>query len=176
MAAAEFTKARSKSKTSWIVPIIIVTCPFWLGAFLLLVRYMVTVNYVEGHAETYQELKGRPELALLVSILPETATDISYFVTPAPLRSHLQAEFQTTEEDFLLWARTKGWGVREAAPRRDITQLPITSGKPLPQSGYYYGHAPPGELITVTQVMFDRDRQRAYYFSTSYKRRPDDLR
>jgi hypothetical protein len=169
----EQAETTGKAKTSWIVPIIIVTCPFWLGAILFLVAYLRAIDYVEGHAESYRELKGRPELALLVSLLPETATDISYFVTPAPLRSHLQTEFQTTEEDFLLWARTKGWGVREADPRGDHIQYPISPDEPLPQSGYYYSQtSPDGELITVTEVMFDRDRQRAYYYFTIYKRPP----
>ncbi len=103
--------------------------------------------------------------------LPDSATDVCFYRSP-PLGPCIVVEFSVSETDFLAWAKSREWDVKEIGDEpHTIPRYTLLTEDVLGETiakikdGYFYdlrtGHD------SGLQVAFDREKNRAYFYSNT---------
>lgn len=129
---------------------------------------------IQGHLEEYNQIKTNPDLDLLKTRLPVSASKVTYRIHP--YMQDIEVNFKITEELFLLWSKEQKWNVLKISTPRDIHPISLNNNNLQNislelKNGYYFQQNikrkdDPEIFESMLTIYFDSDSDTCYYHFT----------
>ena len=148
---------------------------FGLAMLVVVSGYRTSRMEVFGHADDYSCLDEVPALARYLGFFPRTGKHFYYWCRP--YQGDVAGAYEISEQDFVNWAESKGWELREARGLFESFAVPRPDGNDTwveLKNGFFYQKQMPrestfmerhNELGYQLDVYYDRAEGKVYFSS-----------